>query len=794
MNVIQKIGCAGLLASGLLLGLAPAAHAFDTGPHQDLTNEAMRDAGMNDDANRSVQLENWLTDYYSNNEYTVTKDVKHDLEKLHFDNLTSTQQVTHYWGRLTSNMKDAVQGAAREKNPEKILYLLAVSLHAVQDFYTHSNWVETHPATGPEYYNTVTWFDTTQHQGVRSGKYPNSKPINHSEDHGSYFAGLNHDSQTRPEFERSYVFAYAASRQWINQTRLWVSEVDPAMWSAAQNISLSDSDKSALSNGLGAAYRISEWVKNDANNGHWKGYGSGDATLFKGALLAFVATPGGSFVKHFRDDNWFRLLSGGQGDAQNLAVDAPSKSAVPAVAHIDINKKVVLVRTTKVKEVPVRFSISKIDPFGTADFYGLIDIDGMRFVENTYQDNSDVGHPWQTIKFVDDSKGSIPIRIEVWDEDTPLSDDHCDIRDGDGRDQELQFDTNSQMISGTINGVFNNDNKVFREQGKESKRAEIQGFITTRTMSNPRAVRDDTPQSGPNFVVNIDDDGNDGMCGVNDCSLREAINAANANEDESEITFEPRTFAQQKTILLKQGTLPDLVTDMRIEGPTTPGSGVALQNAKGYSPEGVTLRVKAKAATIVHLTFNAALSGVSAIGGNTFVYNCTFNGSYYGVYSESHATVNNCTFFHNHYGVSTGTATATLKADSCTITYDFNGAKVFAGSLHLRNTISVGNTENVNGTIADDGNNILTGSAQDAGLQTVSGHGQLVHNGGPNLTIALVAGGKAVDAGATNLKTDQRGALRPQGDAPDIGAFELTPSAPTTPASPTPTNPSADNS
>ena len=54
--------------------------------------------------------------------------------------------------------------------------------------------------------------------------------------------------------------------------------------------------------------------------------------------------------------------------------------------------------------------------------------------------------------------------------------------------------------------------------------------------------------------------------------------------------------------------------------------------------------------------------------------------------------------------------------------------------------------------------------------------GPLQDNGGPTLTRALEADGEAVDyipADVCNVETDQRGVSRPQGEACDIGAFEL---------------------
>ena len=52
--------------------------------------------------------------------------------------------------------------------------------------------------------------------------------------------------------------------------------------------------------------------------------------------------------------------------------------------------------------------------------------------------------------------------------------------------------------------------------------------------------------------------------------------------------------------------------------------------------------------------------------------------------------------------------------------------------------------------------------------------GPLANYGGPTATMALLPGSPAIDAGISvaGVTTDQRGIARPQGSAPDIGAFE----------------------
>ncbi len=78
-----------------------------------------------------------------------------------------------------------------------------------------------------------------------------------------------------------------------------------------------------------------------------------------------------------------------------------------------------------------------------------------------------------------------------------------------------------------------------------------------------------TRQSGPNFVVNVleDDlaDTDDGSCddlvpGLTDCTLREAIRAANSDPDKNTITF-----ALSGEITLKE-TLPTIGGDLQIDG------------------------------------------------------------------------------------------------------------------------------------------------------------------------------------------------------------------------------------
>lgn len=75
-------------------------------------------------------------------------------------------------------------------------------------------------------------------------------------------------------------------------------------------------------------------------------------------------------------------------------------------------------------------------------------------------------------------------------------------------------------------------------------------------------------QVGSNFTVNATGDSDDGICGtgIGECTLREAMDAANADADASEITFDNSVFGSAQTITLAMGELA-ITTETTISGP-----------------------------------------------------------------------------------------------------------------------------------------------------------------------------------------------------------------------------------
>jgi hypothetical protein len=104
------------------------------------------------------------------------------------------------------------------------------------------------------------------------------------------------------------------------------------------------------------------------------------------------------------------------------------------------------------------------------------------------------------------------------------------------------------------------------------------------------------------------------------------------------------------------------------------------------------------------------------------------------------------------------------------------------GTLRLHNSLVAysGTNSNAYGPITDDGHNICSdGSANLASGSSFNNTdpqlAALADNGGPTLTMALLATSPAIDFGdsASSPNTDQRGYVRPVGAGPDMGAYEF---------------------
>ena len=228
-----------------------------------------------------------------------------------------------------------------------------------------------------------------------------------------------------------------------------------------------------------------------------------------------------------------------------------------------------------------------------------------------------------------------------------------------------------------------------------------------RNVSRPQGTNCDMgafevqPQPGPGFVVNSTADTDDGICAVvteNDCTLREAINAANGYSGTATITFASGVFSTPQTINLT-GVLPDITGTIVINGP---GSG--LLTVDGNSADRVFVSNSATSLTldgltIAHGSATGPGGGIDVTQGSLTVSNSTLTGNTAttrggGIYYNGSSTLevsntiftgNTATVFGGALTVRNGTATLT----GCTLS---GNTATYGGGLFNWDTTSVINS------------------------------------------------------------------------------------------------------
>jgi len=462
---------------------AHAVHAFDTGHHADLTQSVLSERGFDARTVGVVQAMNWFTDYYALMPIRLSAAQRQradELKKLHFDNLYTTRNVTSYWRHLTRNLARATLRAAQNQNEMDMLAILGMGLHAVQDFYTHSNWVETHPRAPGGPFRSETWWNSGPPANAaittgnsKSGPSPASVPPAGLPEHGGYFSGLNKDSHMRPKWAEAYVFAYCASHELAAAMQSWSDAVRPGFWQKIQKLKLSAADTRSLSHDLWATYRISLLTKDlGKHNGHWKGNDSGDRSQLLRASARWLLRHS-NFVQYFKNRRIYRELTP---DLYSLNAP-PARIAIPRVA---LNRRVILLRVTEIAEKnDVGLLESQIDPNGKADFYAHFTFGNQTYIDRTLIDRSSYQNPWAAIHFVDAATADASVKIEVYDSDNFLrgSDDTCDINPNAAKTWlDLRLNRNGQ-VTGDANGVFNRANVLTSSGGGDKDRAVIKLFF-----------------------------------------------------------------------------------------------------------------------------------------------------------------------------------------------------------------------------------------------------------------------------------------------------------------------------
>jgi hypothetical protein len=461
------------------------ARGFDTGPHFDLTRSVLAEHQFADDPIKIAQVENWLTDYYSSSP-TISKSKRESLEKLHFDNLVTTEQIKNYWGWLIANLKTESQKAAVDNDPFRMLMIAGIGLHAAQDFYTHSNWVESHARYRDGAYRTDTFLSSNP-AGLHlfTGKYPSDRKTGPGPDaipagaevHGDYEKGVNKDSPVRLHWDEAYVFAYVASHELVSLMEKWAEEARPGFWKNVREYTIGQGDTDKLNYDVSALRNMSMWIKGKGQNGHWKGSGSGSSRFFSAFSGKWVGKNSSRFVKSAAAGTLQADL------AKNLYTNTVPPP-LPQIGPFALKRRAIIVRATRIAEVKDTGKLTKpLNSTGGTDFYARVKIGGQEYWDRTMQASRDAANPWFEVHFVDQAERFIPITISVWDEDDidSLKDQAMDINPSAGKsDLDLFFRTADNRLTGDINGIFSTPVSAFSSEGAktDSKRARISAFVT----------------------------------------------------------------------------------------------------------------------------------------------------------------------------------------------------------------------------------------------------------------------------------------------------------------------------
>jgi len=458
----------------LLIGSNVMVTGFDTGHHNDLTRNSLEAMGYNTDAQKVAALCNFFDDYFA---YTLDFEVIEEVKSLHFDNLITLENVTNYMTQLLINGRTAARNAATANDPLRYLCVLGAGLHAIQDFYTHSSWVELHQGTC-DCLRDDTWFSALNQtdgnstllleQLVSLRTYtwgPSCETYEHNcfpgiVSHGDYCTGVNKDSYNRPFFHKSYAFAFVGSIEWLFNFEAWATQVNADFVNAAKQYIAPDLEQlnEDTDNMITIAYATKTVFQDD---GHWKGAGSGDFARFIASGADFISDSS-IYKQQFTERQVYKDLTDPPlyltptATAQQALEFYTPYFALPGELQ---NWTAVVVRTNNLDIPDVLVN--------TPSPYAVVTIGGLPFVESVQMDRTNFRPHWTSIKFVPRSLTSIQINYSLFNEEFVSDDDLVSIAAGDGS-LNVTMDLQTNGLTGDVSGVFQSASNVLTSTSGEN--------------------------------------------------------------------------------------------------------------------------------------------------------------------------------------------------------------------------------------------------------------------------------------------------------------------------------------
>jgi hypothetical protein len=489
----------------LFLILSSCCHGFDTGHHGDMTRDALSFLGYSEDSIKLVQIFGWFVDFYS---YVNFRDRISELTYLHFDSLLNSEEIEIYWKQFALNSRVAVLDVVNVNPPERYLAVLGLTLHAVQDYYTHSTWNLKFNRSSCDCFRSDTFWNNEfgvafAPNGIDTGECGEcdaklDRGNSSSPQHGSYCDGINKDNYARESWDEAYSFGFAATLEWINAVEMWAAETNSDIVSQGRNFVASEADREQLNTEWNFAYTVSLWsdipIPGFFANGHWKGPGSGNLDQFSVNVLSSW-----EYDSKYRD---FMLVDRIWEPLPYLLYDflPINDSDVPVIPQLNFTQRIVAVRITRAESNNVDVS--------NPDLFTKVTVNGKVFVDTTQQDEQEVNPYWRTYAFVSEQTSVVDIQIELLDEDSS-GDDVLDLTDDDSR-KELRFTYNldTDELSGDVSGVHNSPETSVEVAGDDDDEGTLVFYVTTYNLGecrgNQRIVCE--TYTLPSFCSDSDDD------------------------------------------------------------------------------------------------------------------------------------------------------------------------------------------------------------------------------------------------------------------------------------------------
>lgn len=460
------------LCAGALLTLSGTARAFDTGPHFDITQDVLKSEGFSPAGIMTVQSANFLVDFY---EFIGNPKIKSVLDgdcrtkvakalangdAQHFDDLLSTHDVAQKWDAMLDNTQSTVAAKTKAGDILGLLALLGMSLHNVQDFYAHSNWVEggtTGPPLGTgalaKYGDHPTWLSMDRSDREALDVYTKLDKPSYQRTHGDWDSGadaLNKDWAGRPHHADAYICAYFASRQWVRLFKTWVA--DPATWAKMQAWTKASFDPSR---DWDYARKISFY------GGHWNGNGGPTGLdAFSARTAATAPDMLAAAVLNYMDGRCLtKNPSALRSEAERLlltwgamAYHGPVSVTLPSPAPETVQF--------------VRLQVHRIDNInsddgfggGEMDWYSRAAIDGQLYWSGLIDEHDNFNFdkspyaPWTMTKAIAASTSEVPIIFQLMELDY-RNDDQIDVNPRSGvQSLVLRYAPATGTLRGDVTG------------------------------------------------------------------------------------------------------------------------------------------------------------------------------------------------------------------------------------------------------------------------------------------------------------------------------------------------------